>query len=91
MNIYKKFLINTIINFTVLLSILVIPFIFVSIYLYKTKEIFDTNKIAEMQQKGDYIYGPGLKDEMYAYKIALIKKRPTAIMTFGSSRVLQFR
>lgn len=88
---YKNFIHKYFVIGLILLLPVIITFLLTIVYLYKTKETLDVNKVVELQQKKDYIYGTGLKDDIYQYKMALAKKCPAKIMAFGTSRVLQFR
>lgn len=61
-------------------------------FIFITGEAYSVRTIAERQQVTGYFYGSGISDEQtHAYKLSLYYQIRPAVITLGSSRMLQFR
>ncbi len=63
-------------------------------YLYKIGEYTKLDTIVEQQQEklpDKLLYGTGVNNNTFAYKVELLKHRQPKIAALGSSRVMQFR
>lgn len=84
---YKLFL-KKYFLFLILIAIFCIPII---MFLYKTQEIANVDDIVRKQLITNSIYGTALNENMFAYKLELVKQTKPDIIAIGSSRVMQFR
>ncbi len=84
---YKKFVLS---YFVILL---IFGLLLVGIFYYLSR-IFEHNSfesIVQRQIKHNSIYGTALNENVFAYKLELIKQTKPKVIALGSSRVLQFR
>ena len=61
------------------------------IFVINAYENIKFNRVVEIQQKLNAIYGPRLNDNLFLYKKELFKFKKPAIIALGSSRVIQLR
>ncbi len=70
-------------------------FIFTSMnyfYLKNNGETLTVEQVVTLQKSNQFLlYGTGVHNNMDAYKLELFKQRKPSIITFGQSRVMQFR
>lgn len=84
---YKKFVLS---YFVILL---IFGLLLVGIFYYLSR-IFEHNSfesIVQRQIKHNSIYGTALNENVFAYKLELVKQTKPKVIALGSSRVLQFR
>lgn len=84
---YKKFVISYFI------ILLVFGLLLAGIFYYLSR-IFEHNSfesIVQRQIKHNSIYGTALNENVFAYKLELVKQTKPKVIALGSSRVLQFR
>lgn len=84
---YKLFL-KKYFLFLIFIAIVCVPII---LFLYKTQEVASVEDIVKKQMATKAIYGTALNDNMFAYKLEIVKQTKPEIIAIGSSRVMQFR
>lgn len=86
----KKFSIIMFFTFIVTFFLVSIPSLFVYKLLLKAKEDFSLQEAVKFQLEQNAIYN-FLSNDMFKYKLELIKNIKPKIIALGSSRVMQFR
>lgn len=77
--------------FILIFIIAVIPYSLLYIYLESNFENNTYSDIVERQTENNSIYGTGLNQNTFSYKLELIKKVKPKVVALGSSRVMEFR
>lgn len=84
---YKSFLTK----YFVVLLLIVTLFVPIGLFLYKIQEVSSIDNIVKRQLNANSLYGTALNENMFLYKLELIKETKPEVIAIGSSRVMQFR